>query len=123
VGNRGYVLFTDAEIDLGISYALSEYGIALSSETLRILANETREGMAKQECAFEDARHQVMQRHLKQRSPAEQDRYGAYKGALGKMFNRRKQFSIAAKPRPRKKRKLSMKVSTDPRTGQVEWIL
>ena len=125
MSDRGYVLFSEDEITRGIEYAREQHGITLHPIVLRTLANETRETMARDKAAFEDARHRTMLKHLKQRNPQEAAEYRAYECALGKMFNARSQYARARRPSTPKKRTRSRKsgVSIDPRTGQQAWIL
>ena len=119
-----FVLFSPTEAEVGVEYARHKYGVDVSLEFLVALANKIRAAMALQFLDFPTARYQVLNgAHLYAKSKEAKRKRDAYKGALGKIFNRRKQFQ--------KKRRAARKVSAEHQSrarhsanekGQLEWI-
>ncbi len=117
---RSYREFSLDEAVAGAAYARERYGLELSADFLRDLANRTRGLMEREVRTFRDARFQVLNgARLNERTKAQKESRAAHKGALGKMFNNRKQFAKSNKtPKPSG----SPNVSVNEK-GQFEFIL
>lgn len=89
-----YVPFSDKEAAVGVEYAQAKYAISLDITLLRTLADRVRAHMEKNFMTFPDARHEVLNgARIYAKTQSEAERRSAIKGALGKMFGRRKKFT------------------------------
>lgn len=93
---------SDTELDIGLNYAKEHYSVSIDRDMLRTLCNATGSRQLEVRCNHYEARTFVLREHLSQRNQFAQNRFAAYSGAIGKIANRRKQFSSRPAKKPRK---------------------
>lgn len=95
------------ELEIGLEFAKTKFGVDLCRETLRILFDEISEKsrvMGGKNTHYE-AKRQVLNKQMPQRTKQERERYTAYSSAIAKIASRRASFvrhMRASQPRARK---------------------